>query len=262
MIVRKLILIVFWLASFPGFSFASGNWDVHPTPLERLEAAGVATDVSSVSEVLLDRSRATQLRSLAASGLAQIADDATIPTLITAAGDLNSDVRTAAISALGFIPSDESIPVLRGVIHNDLIPQPRSAAIIALQMIGSDEAAHVLALAALNEYETQRNRISALNAMDQIGSADASSQLVPLVDSNNPNIRGKAALVLSRGIDSRYVDDLVSAALDSDLDPHVYIGVVERLEEISGRKLSQTPGEARSKSQSRIREWWPENPDK
>jgi len=51
MIIRKLILIVFWLTLFPEFSFASGNWDVHPTPLERLEEAGVATDVSSVSEV-------------------------------------------------------------------------------------------------------------------------------------------------------------------------------------------------------------------
>lgn len=242
----------------------SSNWDVHPTPIERLEAEGIVVDVTSASDLLLDSAADSRLRVSAAYTLAQLNDldqlngqqAEALSTLFLAASSNDADVKLSAISALGFFPSDQCVDFLRGIVLEDSSAQARRGAVTSLHKIGTPAAASILLIAALNEFETVQTRVSAITAISTIGDQRTLEGITVLTSHEDPNIRTKSALALTRGLESRYVETIVTAAIENELELHVFTYAVERISEIAGRDFSDPIRDGNDSVRREIAEWW------
>lgn len=234
---------------------ANALWDVSPTPLEKLAKLGYAYDARAIADLILDQSKDSDVRMLAAFSAAQLADYNLLPTLYQAAIEPDISVRTAAISAMGFMPSEKTIPVLKKVLAEDLGEMPRSSAVIVLRQIGTEEAGIVLAHVALNEFESPQTRLSAIDGVEDIDSSKIDGQLIPLLESKNPDIRLKTSVLLTSKYDSRYLPRLVES-LSEDADLAIFARAVETIEQITGQKFSNPITDGPQESRRQILAWW------
>jgi HEAT repeat protein len=245
------------MAELPANYRAGANelWDVSPTPLEQLVELGYSLEPDVIADLLLDRTKDPDTRVVAAFSAAQLMDRNLLSTLYQAATEPDVSVRTAAISAMGFMPSEKTIPVLKKVLAEDLAELPRSSAVTVLRIIGSEEAGIVLADVALNDSESAQTRLNAIAGIGEIGSSKVCGRLIPLLESKNLNIRLESSVLLTSTYDSRFLPKLIES-LSEDADLAIFVEAIDTLEQISGQEFSNPITDGPQKSRRQVLDWW------
>jgi len=160
------------------------------------------------------RSNDAIMRAHAATALGTCGNTAAVPLLVTALGDDNAGVRSAAATALGAYgqPAQEAVLPLLG----DGYAEKRTAAAKALGCLGRPEAAPELAKRLADADLTVRD--AAITALGRLG-AGICDDVLPLVKSDQPGVRAGAAEVLGRITATAAIPELT--ALQNDADPTV-----------------------------------------
>jgi HEAT repeat protein len=187
---------------------------------------------SRLSGYLKDVSR--DLRRVSAEALGEIGGTAAVEELMEASqSDADAHVRRSAIEALGHIGSKEAYKVLKGLLEVEIYPDLLDKIVEALIKIDQEafltgvseyssnvrqiiarSATDIKTLLSLSEDADPVVRISAINGMGHIGTAEAIDRIVSFLSKDDPEIR-KAAVV-SLGDAGRCSDELVKAFGDPD----------------------------------------------
>lgn len=234
-------------------------WDIHPTPLTRMNEAGVGLSVPSLVYVL-ENSSDQELRYWSALALAQLEDRKAIPHLISATGDANKFARLGAAVALGHFRAPESTQALRTLAAEDPEYATRKAAVISLGKIRNADAALGLIQTANNEQEPDDIRYQAIATLGEFADRAAMTKLLPLARSTNPNLRAAARLSMSkRGVPVE-IKDLIVSTTDSEVNVVTALGLVQHLEEMSGQRfLNADDVDEVEAARRRVSLWWTES---
>lgn len=256
----------------PQASHAAGLWDVLPTPLMRMQDAGVPTTVEAISNVLADATQEDEFRYWAAMALGQLGDERAIPWLISSLSDQKEIVRAGAASALHYLPSAEAVqPLCETALHDEDMA-PRHNAVNALSSVMTNAATTCLVRVAAKVQETKKVRLQSLILLEQqTQERQGFEELIPTLEDRDPDVKGMAAIILSieyanepQVLESLSVtESLVDAALNAELDSWIYLRMVERLETIADRKFVGVSDEERevmipsirAEINNRIMEW-------
>ncbi len=114
--------------------------------------------------------------------LGESASSDAVPELIAALGDVNSNVRRLAASALGKLRAVEAVEPLLTLLSNEAAPQVRQYVIKALGKIGDVRARVALEQIASNAEEMEYNRIAARAALAALASQQPANCPVTSVD--------------------------------------------------------------------------------
>lgn len=231
-------------------------WDIYPTPLDRMNKAGIETTVTAIVYVL-ENSSDEELRYWSALALAQLEDRKAIPHLISTTDDASALARLGAAIALGHFRAPESTKALSTLAAQDPEHAARKAAVISLGKIRGNDAAVSLIQTAKNEEESKDIRYHAIAVLGDFGERAAMTKLLPLADNPDPNIRAAARLSLSKRGVPVAIDDLIVSATNDDVSSPVSIGLIRHLEQMSGRSFinPEDPDEI-ADAQRRISLWW------
>lgn len=148
-----------------------------------------------------------QQRQAAAIELSRIQDEAIIPALIAALGDVDSTVRANAAAGLGHNRAQGAFDALIAVLNADPEDIVRERAATALAQIGDERAVDPLIDALDDSSAWTRNRIIYL-----LGASKDSRAVEPLLeqlDSDEPSTQGVAAWALGAIGDMRALDALL-----------------------------------------------------
>jgi HEAT repeat protein len=235
---------------------AASLWDIHPTPLEKLEQQGYQPTFEVAASLLADVSQSTQVRATAAFALAELASEDGVPFLSAATKDTEIEVRSAAAWALGVVPSKGSTRVLEEVLKNDSESEPRAAAILALRHIWTIESASALLVAALNKDESESNRLEAISGIAAFGNSAQVESLESLTKDDNAAVRNKASITLvGKGYD-QYLDEVIAIALDRNADFLARLQAIEALERYSGEDFGDPLADPPEVARRKIDNWW------
>jgi len=262
-IKRFIALVILAPLSFCTAAIAASTWDVHPTPLDRMNTAGIGLSVAAVAEVLRE-GQDSELRYWSALALAQLEDAAAIPILIQATDDADLNVRTGASIALGYFPTHESAQALRIIARRDPEFVTRKAAVISLGRIRNGDAALGLIEAANDENESEEIRYHAIYTLGEFADSETLMEINPLTDSSNANIKAITRLSMSKGGVPIEIGDLVQSATDIKIDEFTFLQLVKHLEQKSNREFfrgkdAPIESQTREKTKQRILDWWSES---
>jgi HEAT repeat protein/energy-coupling factor transporter ATP-binding protein EcfA2 len=155
----------------------------------------------------------SDVRSSAAEALGKLGSEAAIPALLKAIEHSDSDVRRRAADALGQLGSEAAIPgLLKAIEHSD--SDVRMSAAEALGKLGSEAA--IPALLKAIEHSDFDVRYSAADELGRLGSEAAIPGLLKAIEHSDSDVRSRAAEALGELGSEAAIPGLLKAIEDSD----------------------------------------------
>lgn len=182
-------------------------------------ALGITRDKRAVEPLIFRlKDKKFEVRRRAAAALGLIKDKRAVELLITALKDEDSDVRDKTAIALGMIKDTRAVEPLVALVKEGLFINNHT--IEALGEIGSPDAVNALLDIIQNKNKMYKNysfeRVWAVWALRNIGSAGVAPLLSALTDENDSGVRERAAEALGVIKDDRAVKGLIQALHDKD----------------------------------------------
>ncbi|MEM1263447.1 MAG: HEAT repeat domain-containing protein [Pseudomonadota bacterium] len=238
------------------------HWDLQPSPIQKIEAAGFTPSVETVIAVLNDRNN-PELRPIAARALAQLhdtqptdADEASFAALVAAISDDDLAVRVYAIQALGFFRRPESIQVLTEAFDHESDAHLQYVIVGGLYKLRMPENVSKFQEIALNKAIGSKTRRMALAGTEDVGAQGDFAALGPVLDDRDPEVRSLAALIMARK-KAIEIDRLVEIAMDDDVAALGGVGLIEQIESIVGEQITDSSSFATHENRVRqLRVWW------
>jgi hypothetical protein len=129
--------------------------------------------------------------------------------------------------------------------------------------IGGIQAEDALATVGADQSQLLDIRVGAVVALGFQSTPTSFDKLRALTASDNPEIKARSIVFLSRRFPAEYLPALVDASMDVDLDELVMDKVVNQLERVSGVDFTGEPigwsrlsTNQRKLVRERIAEWW------
>jgi len=144
--------------------------------------------------------------------LGEMKDTSAVMSLANMLGSNSFRIRGATCTALGLIGDSSATSYLIPLL-NDTVNLVRKSAAFALGQTGSPRAVHYL-IGALSD-EFYGTRFAAGNSLVKLGYLSTRS-LIPLLDSDNSNLRCLVIEILGKIKDKRAFDPLLKTLNDSD----------------------------------------------
>ncbi|MFI7575620.1 HEAT repeat domain-containing protein [Micromonospora sp. NPDC049497] len=190
-----------------------------------------AQDVELLSAAAIDTD--ATIRSIAIGSIPDPAgNDRAFHTLVAALRDPDEQVRTSAVSRLGYTGRRDAVAPLIGLVADEA-PRVRSMLAYSFGRLGSDEATPTLQRLVHDSDRHVRER--AVEALGSVGGPAAVDTLLLLAADANPQLRVHAAKALPRAVDSdpRVAPRLVELARDAQ--------AAVRAATVSGLASSEAP---------------------
>jgi HEAT repeat protein len=166
----------------------NANWRIRANAARALGGLKDRRAVEPLIALLSNTSEPWQVRGNAALALELIGDARAVPPLIAALQEPNSDVRRAAVTALGLLKDPCNFQLFVKML-NAPEPEIRRGAIIGIEQIGGAAALEPLSMVALHD--------------------------------EDPTVRASATSVLAWIKDPRSVDTFLTALQDSNIDVRI-----------------------------------------
>jgi HEAT repeat protein len=247
-------------------SEANSSEDVHPSPEEILQEAGVPLDTGALAGLVLNEGAEVELRYWAAIALGRSREAAALPTLVEALKTAEPDVRYGAVLGIAELGAQENVPLLAPALQ-DASAGVRIAAVNAIGRLGGQEAAALLAGKLLEAAEAEIEvRLAAATALGWQGDPGAVPALEQTLGDGSAKLRAAAAISLAELGASSAVPALVSTALDPMIEEWQRVDAIGALEKLVGQSFNYTkPNSAptteaeRRAALNRINNWWQAN---
>lgn len=229
-----------------------------------LEKRGVNTSYDGLTAALNDESRDIETRHMSALAIGESRNKRAIDDLIALIAHSDPRIRAAAISGINKTGDPRAIDHLKAVLIEDHPVFVKRVAATGLAEDGSAEAKEALDTAARYNGQHPYFTVSIIEYFDGSPNADTDALFQSLLNHPDLQVRTTAAISLSRRFEGTYVEALVEAASHPDLEHSIWSNVLERLEEISGRKFSSQGNILRSVRDSdqknqvnkNVDDWW------
>lgn len=244
------VFVLFGTTVLSTNSLANSMWDVLPTPLMRMDEAGIPPDSKEIAHVLSDPTQPPKLRYWAAMALAQLEARDYLPNIIEAMDDHVLLVQQGAMLALQHFPAEDAVPrlCLKSSSHSNR--DIRHLATLVLFSVKSDSATICIVRSATSVNEYYQTRWQALYHLWQNrGPSSAYDELVPTLNDESSTLRALAAMALSKrhesdetAMDSLGIRKTLGAALlDHEMDMFTFKEAVERFELLTGTEIMLDP---------------------
>lgn len=229
---------------------ANSGWDLFPTPLMRLEEAGIPRDAKKISKVLADATQPPKLRYWAAIALAQLEARDYLPLIIQTLDDPVLLAQRGAMAALVHLPTEDAVAPLCAKSSSGSNRKIRFMAMAALFSVKSLSSTKCIVQSATNVNENHEIRWQTLYHLWKIREpSSAYDDLVPTLNDDNPTFRALAAMSLSKRHESdeltmdslRIREALGTALLDHEIDMYTFNKAIERFEQLTDTEIMLHP---------------------
>ncbi len=229
---------------------ANSKWDVLPTPLMKMEEAGIPPESMAIASVLGDPTQPPELRYWAAMALAQLEASEYLPAIVQAMDDHVLLVQQGAMLALQHLPAEDAVPQLCEKSRSHTERDVRHIATLVLLSVKTDSATICIVRSATSVKEDYRTRWQALYHLWQNRDpSEAYDNLVPALDDENPTLRALAAMALSKRHESDESaikslgirETLGEALLDHEMHIFTFKEAIERFEFLTGTEIMLDP---------------------